>query len=68
VGGRGTGTTPLAECWNGTARSVLPSPNPDPTQNLPFAADALGPGTVWTVGMTYDGSNYRTLAMRTTNG
>jgi hypothetical protein len=49
--------------WNGTAWAVESTP-PGSLR----AADVVGPGTVWTVGSTYDGSDFTTLAMRTTNG
>jgi hypothetical protein len=40
----------VTEQWNGTAWSVVPSPNPSPIRNGLFGTEALRDGTVWAVG------------------
>jgi hypothetical protein len=47
-----SGNTPftIVEHWNGTAWSVVPSPNPSPGNNGLNGVVALAPDDVWTVG------------------
>jgi hypothetical protein len=54
--------------WNGTAWSIVPSPNPGTWNNELYAVSAAGPNEVWAVG-EYDPSpsaddNTKTLTMR----
>lgn len=40
----------LAEHWDGTSWSVVPTPDPGTTGNHLYAVDAVGPDDVWAVG------------------
>lgn len=46
----------LAEHWNGTSWSVIPSPNPGPTFNKLFGVTALSSSNAWAVGYYQDNS------------
>ena len=46
----------LAEHWNGSTWSVLPTPDPGPAGNHLYAVDAVSPGNVWAAGQQL-GSN-----------
>jgi hypothetical protein len=46
----------LVEHWNGSAWSVVPSPNPSPTSNVLTAVAASGASDVWAVGYSVLGS------------
>jgi hypothetical protein len=46
----------LIERWNGTSWNIVPSPNPDQTQNLLVAVDGVAANDVWAVGgLGHDG-------------
>ncbi|HEX5690149.1 MAG TPA: hypothetical protein VFX76_09110, partial [Roseiflexaceae bacterium] len=49
--------------WDGTAWSVVPSPNPNSFLNA-LSSVTHAAGDVWAVGYTSDGSGYHTLTMR----
>ena len=60
-----TGTSTLAEHWNGSAWTVVPTPNPATTgaaQNALLAVAAVSSSDVWAVGYSIAAS-YATLAM-----
>jgi hypothetical protein len=60
-----TGVSTLAEHWDGTAWSVVPTPNPATTgaaQNALLALAAVATNDVWAVGYSIT-SSYATLAM-----
>jgi hypothetical protein len=61
---------PLVEHWNGTAWSVVPSPNPDPVSNLSlFTGVALtGPNDVWAAGYYTDANSYYHTLVEHWNG
>src|SRR5256885_2131781 len=40
----------LVTHWNGTAWTTVPSPNPDPDQDLLAAVDGVAPNDLWAVG------------------
>ena len=40
----------LIQRWNGTGWSIVPSPNPDPAQNLLTAIDGASANDIWAVG------------------
>jgi hypothetical protein len=40
----------LIQQWNGTAWSIVPSPNPDPNQNLLTDIDGASANDVWAIG------------------
>jgi len=44
------GVGPITEHWNGTAWSVVPSPNPSTTSNELFGVAAISASSVWAVG------------------
>ena len=46
----------LAEHWNGSAWSVIPTPNVGAGNNLLTSVTAIGPGDVWAVGLTRPGN------------
>jgi hypothetical protein len=49
--------------WNGSAWSVVPSPNPG-AWNFLYGVDALSPTNAWAVGYYLDGSsNYQSMAL-----
>jgi hypothetical protein len=49
--------------WNGTSWSIVPSPSPDPNQNLLTAVDGVAPNDVWVVGnLGHDGYGGDTVA------
>ena len=45
-----TGVRTLAQRWNGTNWSVVPSPSPDPAQNLLTDVDGVSANDVWAIG------------------
>ena len=49
-----TATRTLIEHWDGTAWTVVPSPNPGSSLNLLDAVSAAGPAALWAVGATAD--------------
>ena len=55
----------LIEHWDGTAWSVMPSPNPSPTGNLLSAVTANSPTDIWAVGNSTDQAtvSVQTLAL-----
>jgi hypothetical protein len=46
----GTQVSSLIMHWDGSAWSVVPSPNPDPNDNILHAIDGVSPSDVWAVG------------------
>src|SRR5207253_3129447 len=52
----------LVEHWDGTAWSVVPSPNGGPGWNLMWRLSASTPRDVWSVGQYLDHDVWRTLA------
>jgi hypothetical protein len=50
--------------WNGSAWSIVPSPNPNSFLNALNAVTASLDGEIWAVGYTSSGTGYRSLAMR----
>jgi hypothetical protein len=61
----GSPSKTLFEHWNGTRWSIVPSPNPGLTQNLPAGMAAISKDDVWGTG-TYDtsaGTIFHTLIM-----
>jgi hypothetical protein len=49
--------------WNGTTWTIVPSPSPDPTQNLLVAVDGTSPNDLWAVGnLGHDGYGGDTVA------
>jgi hypothetical protein len=50
--------------WNGTAWSIVSSPNPQSFQNALNAVAVVSAGDVWAVGYTSDGTGYKTLTLR----
>lgn len=46
----------LAEHWNGSAWTVVPTPNPDPDRTLLEAVSGTRSGRVWAVGLAGDAS------------
>src|SRR6185436_18108734 len=55
------GSQTLVERWNGTAWSVVPSPNPGTSSNELYGVAAVSANDVWAVGRYYNGTAYRTL-------
>ena len=53
----------LIEHWNGSAWSIVPSPNHSANDNFLFSAAVAGPNDVWAVGYYYNGGGtpYQTL-------
>jgi hypothetical protein len=51
----------LAEHWNGTAWSVVPTPDPGGSGNFLTAVSALSPSAAWAVGEYQDGGQSKTL-------
>jgi hypothetical protein len=49
--------------WNGTAWSIVPSPNPQSFQNALNAVTVVSAGDAWAVGYTSNGTGYKTLAL-----
>ncbi len=47
----------LTEHWDGSAWSVVPTPNVGPGNNLFTAVTAIGPGDVWAVGLSRPGNS-----------
>jgi hypothetical protein len=53
----------LIERWSGTSWTIVPSPSPDPTQNLLVAVDGVSGTDAWAVGgMGHDGYGGATVA------
>jgi uncharacterized membrane protein len=59
-----SGRVTLTLHWNGTAWSIVASPNPLTGFNQFSAVTALPSGAAWAVGYTSDGTGFRTLAAR----
>jgi hypothetical protein len=55
------GTKTLLEHWDGSAWSIVPSPNVDPNDNELYGLAAVGSDNVWTVGKYGGGSGIGTL-------
>ncbi|HEU4423547.1 MAG TPA: hypothetical protein VFR67_13530 [Pilimelia sp.] len=56
-------TRTLITRWNGTSWSTVPSPDPDPTQNLLVAVDGVAANDVWAIGnLGNDGYGGNTVA------
>ena len=53
----------LTEHWNGSAWSVIPSPDPGTLNNFLFAATAISANDVWAVGWFQNTSIQQTLTM-----
>jgi hypothetical protein len=52
----------LIEHWNGTAWSIVTSPNPTGSiYNFTWGIEAVSPNDVWVMGRAYDGSLYPSL-------
>ncbi|HWG98461.1 MAG TPA: hypothetical protein VNV66_03850 [Pilimelia sp.] len=61
--GRGTpGIRTLIQRWDGAAWAVVPSPSPDPTQNLLADVDGAAPNDVWAIGNRGDWGYGTTVA------
>jgi hypothetical protein len=58
------GQSTLTMHWNGTAWSIVASPNPNTFLNQLNAVTVLASGQAWAVGHTSDGTGYKTLTMR----
>jgi hypothetical protein len=61
-----TGTSPrqtLIEHWDGSAWTVVPSPNRASGHNELHGIAALGPGNIWAVGRYYAGSSEQPLIL-----
>jgi hypothetical protein len=58
------GQSTLTMHWNGTAWSIVASPNPNTFLNSLNAVTVLASGQAWAVGRTSDGTGYKTLTMR----
>lgn len=54
----GGGQNTLTEHWNGTAWSIVASPNPDPTNDDLYGVSGTSASDVWAVGSHYDSSTY----------
>ena len=54
-------TQTLVEHWNGTAWTVVPSPNPGTNANFLNGVAAVSANDVWAVGYYYNGSTDQTL-------
>jgi hypothetical protein len=56
-------TRTLITRWTGTSWSIVPSPDPDPTQNLLVAVDGVAANDVWAIGnLGNDGYGGNTVA------
>lgn len=54
----GGGQNTLTEHWNGTAWSVVTSPDPDPTNDDLYSVSGTSASDVWAVGSHFDMSTY----------
>jgi len=53
----------MIQRWNGTSWNIVPSPSPDPTQNLLVAVDRVADNAAWAVGnIGHDGYGGGTVA------
>jgi hypothetical protein len=55
-------TRTLVQRWNGSGWSIVPSPDPDPNQNLLTDVDGTSDTDVWAIGNRGDDGNGSTLA------
>ena len=52
----------LIEHWNGSAWTIVPSPNPAGSiYNFVWGIEAVSPNDIWIMGRAYDGNTYPTL-------